>query len=70
MKLKKNIGTWGRWGRFGIGLFLLWLSHVEKSFILLFFALFTFFESFMSWCVVYQILGINRCPVNSKKPKV
>lgn len=68
MKLQKNIGTWGRWGRFAIGLLLLWLSHVEQSFVLLFFALFAFFESLMSWCVVYQLLGINRCPINSKKP--
>jgi hypothetical protein len=67
--IKKNIGSWGRVGRFSAGLLLLWLSHIEKSFVLLFFALFVFFESLMSWCVVYQILGIDRCPIKSKKPK-
>ncbi len=60
--LRKNIGSAGRLLRFSIGLGLLWLAYDRKSYILLFFALFTFFEAFMSWCVVYAFLGINRCP--------
>ncbi|MBS0628334.1 MAG: DUF2892 domain-containing protein [Verrucomicrobia bacterium] len=66
MKLQKNIGFWGRCGRSCLGILLLYLAYVEKSWVLLFFSLFTFFESLMSWCVVYQMLGINRCPTPKK----
>jgi hypothetical protein len=66
MKLQKNIGFWGRCGRACIGFVLLYFAYTQKSWGLLFFSLFTFFESLMSWCVVYQILGINRCPAPKK----
>ena len=62
MIFSKNIDKTGRLIRFFIGLILLGIAYWKMSWIFLFFALFTFFEAFMSWCVVYQILGKNSCP--------
>jgi hypothetical protein len=60
--MKKNIGTSGRLLRAGIGILLLGLAWWQSSWILLGFALFTFFEAFASWCIFYQIIGKNSCP--------
>jgi hypothetical protein len=62
MKLKKNIGTPGRLFRLAIGVLLLGYAYWHMSWIALILALFTFFEAFMSWCILYQILGKNSCP--------
>ncbi|HUD00805.1 MAG TPA: DUF2892 domain-containing protein [Rhabdochlamydiaceae bacterium] len=62
MKLKKNIGTPGRLIRLAIGILLLGYAYWQMSWIALVLALFTFFEAFMSWCILYQILGKNSCP--------
>ena len=66
--LPKNIGTAGRILRLAVAIVLLLYAYYEKSWIALIASLFTFFESYMSWCVVYHMLGINRCPVKKKKP--
>jgi ABC-type uncharacterized transport system permease subunit len=62
MKLKKNIGTPGRLIRLAIVILLLGYAYWQMSWIALVLALFTFFEAFMSWCILYQILGKNSCP--------
>ena len=61
--MKKNIGLSDRWFRFGIALLLFGMAYWKESWIFLLFALFTLFEAVMSWCVVYQILGKNSCPL-------
>jgi hypothetical protein len=66
--LPQNIGTSGRIFRLVIAIALLFYAYYEKSWLALAASLFTFFESYMSWCVMYHILGINRCPVKKKKP--
>jgi hypothetical protein len=62
----KNIGTPDRVVRLVIAIFLLFYAYYKMSFIILFFSLFVFFESFMSWCIVYQILGKNSCPIEKR----
>ncbi|MCX6990800.1 MAG: DUF2892 domain-containing protein [Chlamydiae bacterium] len=65
-KIPKNIGLSGRILRFTIAGVLLALAYVKLSWVLLALSLFVFFEAFMSWCVVYYFLGINRCPTKKK----
>ena len=64
---KENIDSSGRITRLIIAIVLLLLALWLQSWIILFFALFTFFEAYMSWCIVYQILGKSSCPVDRKK---
>ncbi len=70
--LKKNIATPGRIFRFLIALLLIIFAIWQKSWIALAFSLFIFFESFMGWCLLYQLLGKNSCPTesNHKDPKL
>jgi hypothetical protein len=65
-KLPKNIDNTGRWIRCAIGILLLGFAYWKMSWILLILALFVLFESLMSWCVVYHILGKNSCPIKKK----
>jgi hypothetical protein len=65
--MKKNIGKKDRIGRAIIALILLIAAFMLKSWIIFFCALFVFFESFMSWCLFYQIIGKNTCPKSRKK---
>lgn len=65
-KLPKNIDSTGRLIRFVIGILLLLFAYWKMSWIALILALFVLFESLMSWCVVYQILGKNSCPIKKK----
>lgn len=60
---KKNINTQGRLLRAGIGVILLGYAWYAGSWLALAFALFTFYEAFASWCVLYQLLGKNSCPL-------
>ncbi len=66
-KLRKNINTTGRLLRLSVGILLLMYAYWQRSWIALVFAIFTLFEALMSWCVVYQILGIRSCRVKKKK---
>ena len=65
---KKNIGTSGRILRLAIAALLLVYGIWQDSWIALFFSLFTFFESFMSWCIIYQLLGKSSCPIDKQDP--
>lgn len=68
MKLQKNIGLPGRIWRLSVAVGLLALAYWKGSYLAFFASLFTFFEAFFSWCIVYQILGKNSCPIKKKKP--
>jgi hypothetical protein len=66
--MNKNIGTLDRVARFIIGLILVALiifvaQPLWVKIILGLFAAFSFFQAFMSWCLWYQIIGKNTCPV-------
>ena len=61
--MKENIGTSDRLLRFIIGLALLAFGVWQHSWLAIAFALFTFYEALASWCVFYQFIGKNTCPV-------
>jgi hypothetical protein len=60
--MKKNIGKPDRILRLIIGILLLGWAYWKMSWILLILGLFTLFEAYMSWCILYQILGKSSCP--------
>lgn len=64
--MKKNIGTPDRIIRLMAGIILLIFAYLKMSWILFFFGLFALFEAFMSWCILYHLLGINSCPLKKK----
>lgn len=61
--MKKNIGTQDRLLRAGVGLLFLALAMWFKSWILFGIALFSFFEAVAGWCLYYQLIGKNSCPL-------
>jgi hypothetical protein len=66
--MKKNIGTLDRVARSMIGLILIAViifvpQPLWVKIILGIIAAFSFFQAFMSWCLWYQIIGKNTCPV-------
>jgi len=62
--MKKNIGKRDRLIRLAIALGLLLYAYWQWSWVALIFSLFVFFEAGMSWCIVYQLLGKNSCPID------
>jgi hypothetical protein len=60
--MKKNIGKPDRILRLIVGILLLGWAYWKMSWILLILGLFTLFEAYMSWCILYQILGKSSCP--------
>lgn len=60
----KNMGTADRLFRLLLGIILLALAWIYHSWILLAFALFCFYEALASWCVFFQLIGKNTCPIN------
>jgi len=66
--MTKNIGTADRIMRLIIGavlvavaLFIVTVLWLKVVIILL--ALFTFYEALSSWCLFYQLIGKNTCPI-------
>lgn len=67
--IKKNIGTSDRILRLTLALVFLGLALWQKSWILALVGLFTLYEAAASWCVFYQLIGKNTCPINDKTKK-
>lgn len=61
--MQKNIGPKDRIIRFIMAIILFALAFWQGSWIIGFFALFTLYESLASWCVFYQLIGRNSCPI-------
>jgi hypothetical protein len=66
MYFQKNIGLLDRTLRFSIALFLFGYAYWKGSYIALFAAIFVLFEALKGWCILYQILGKNSCPIGKK----
>lgn len=66
MRIMKNIGTADRIFRFILACVLLVYAIWAKSLIALGLSLFTFYEVFASFCILYYFLGKNSCPINKK----
>lgn len=58
-----NIGNKDRKLRIVLGIALLFLGFFYQSGFFILFGAFSIFEGVTSWCALYQILGINTCPV-------
>lgn len=67
--MTRNIGTKDRLIRLAIALLLLVLAWAESSWTALFLGLFTLFEVFSSWCIFYQLIGKNSCPLVTGSPQ-
>lgn len=61
--LRPNLNTRGKVLRLiGAILLLVWALWA-KSWLLFVISAFTFLEFFAGWCILYQLLGINSCPI-------
>lgn len=63
LNMINNIGNKDRILRIILGVALLFLGILYQSGISILFGAFSIFEGVTSWCALYQILGINTCPV-------
>lgn len=66
--MKPNIGTNDRIARLVIGVVLISLALINKSTFMALGGLFSIYEALSSWCVFYQLLGKNTCPIKNPKP--
>ena len=64
--MKSNIGTTDRILRLILATLLLGYAYWQASWPALFFSLFTFYESWAGWCIFYQLIGKNSCPLPKK----
>lgn len=67
--MQKNIGKTDRWIRFILGGLVLFYAWWQASWVALAFALFIFYEVVASWCIFYQLIGKNTCPLNQENRK-
>lgn len=65
--IPKNLGTRDRVIRLSIAVGLALLAIWLQSWILVLITLFVLFEGLYGWCVVFQLLGKNSCPVPQEK---
>ena len=65
---KKNINRAERILRLLLAIILFVWAIWQHSFIVLIVSLFLFFEVFISWCLLYQLIGKNSCPLNTSNP--
>lgn len=64
--MKKNIGTEDRLLRLALAVLILLFSWWQASWIAFAASLFVFYEALAGWCVLYQILGKNSCPIDKR----
>ncbi|WP_213105004.1 YgaP family membrane protein [Candidatus Protochlamydia amoebophila] len=65
--MPKNIGIVDRLVRLFLAFTFLFLAWWESSWIILVFSLFIFYEAVASWCLFYQLIGKNTCPIDKIK---
>lgn len=64
---KKNIDDTGRVIRLAIAVALFAIALWQDSWIAALLGVFTLAEAYFSWCVFYQLMGWNSCPINKQK---
>lgn len=62
----QNIGSFDRIVRLSIGVLLLLIGWYSRSGMLVLAGMFALYEGLASWCIVYQVLGINTCPLKQR----
>lgn len=65
-KMEKNMGIADRALRAAVAALLFFGAWSYGSLILFLFGVFTIYEALSSWCVLYQALGINHCPIDDR----
>lgn len=61
--MNKNIGKLDRFARLIIGIVFIVFSLFYISPVLAIFGLFTIYESISGWCIFYQFIGKDTCPI-------
>ena len=65
--MKKNIGTTDRVIRLIFGLIafvaVFFVTGLISKVLLIAFALFCFYQAAVGWCLLYQLIGKNSCPI-------
>ncbi len=64
--MKSNMGTTDRIIRLILAVLLLVYAYNQASWLAFACSLFTFYEAGASWCVLYQLIGKNTCPLPKK----
>jgi hypothetical protein len=64
--MKKNMGNTDRIIRLILAVLLLIYAYNQASWLAFACSLFTFYEATASWCVLYQLLGKNTCPLSKQ----
>lgn len=67
--MQKNLDIQGRIIRLILAVLLFIIAWWQSSWIALGFGLFTLYEAFASWCILFQLLGINHCPIDRNEEK-
>jgi uncharacterized membrane protein len=62
--MKSNMGTTDRVIRLIMAVLLLIYAYSQSSWLAFACSLFTFYEASASWCVLYQLIGKNSCPLS------
>lgn len=62
--MNRNIGTRDRILRLAIALVLLGYACWYHSWLAAVVGFFTLYEAVAGWCILYQLLGKNSCPIN------
>lgn len=65
--LQKNINNAGRIQRLIIAILLFAFAIWQHSWLAAAFGVFTLIEAYFSWCVLYQLMGWNSCPIDKQK---
>ncbi len=64
--MKSNMGTTDRIIRLILAVLILIYAYWQSSWLAFGCSVFTFYEAGASWCVLYQFLGKNTCPLAKK----
>lgn len=64
--MKKNIGKTDRLLRLALALIVLAFAGWQGSWIALVIGLFILYEALAGWCVIYQLIGKNTCPISKE----
>ena len=66
--MKRNLNLTDRIWRLLLALICLALALWQNSWLIAAIGMFILVEVVFSWCIIYQMVGKNNCPIDQKKP--
>ena len=66
--MKRNLNRTDKLWRLLLALICLILALWQSSWLLTAIGVFILAEVMLSWCVIYQMIGKNNCPIDRKEP--